>query len=71
MGDLSIFFYFFKEKIMFDTQLIKSNHRVLRRNKADTYGAPDYGATFLASKIGINPLPMSILSTLYFYDLYR
>ncbi len=56
---------------MFDTQLIKSNHRVLRRNKADTYGAPDYGATFLASKIGINPLPMSILSTLYFYDLYR
>jgi hypothetical protein len=56
---------------MFDSQSIKSKHRVLRRNKVDTYGATDYGATFLASKICITPFPMSIPSTLYFYDLYR
>jgi hypothetical protein len=30
----------FKEKIMFKSQLIKSNHRVLWKNKTDTYGAP-------------------------------
>ncbi len=46
MGDLSVIFLNWKEKIMFNSQSIKSNHRVLRRNKADTYGAPDYGATF-------------------------
>ncbi len=52
------FFYFFKEKIMFKSQLIKSNHRVLRKKEVDTYGAsvfaPDYIATVLAAKMCTN-----------------
>ncbi len=39
MGDWNVFFTF-KEKIMFKSHLIKSNHRVLGKNKVDTYGAP-------------------------------
>jgi hypothetical protein len=30
----------FKEKIMFKCNQIKSNHKVPRKNKVDTYGAP-------------------------------
>ena len=33
-------FTFFKDKIPFKSHLVKSNHRVLRKNKVDTYGAP-------------------------------
>ncbi len=43
---------------MFKSNLIKSNHRVLMKNKVDTYGAPvfapDYGATVLAAKMSTN-----------------
>jgi hypothetical protein len=38
--------------------LIKSNHRALRKNEVDTYGAPnfapDYSATVLAAKKSVN-----------------
>ncbi len=48
------FFYFLKEKLMFRSH-IKSNHRVLSKNKVDTYGPPvfaqDYSATILAAKM--------------------
>jgi hypothetical protein len=33
-------FLLFKEEIMFKSHWIKSNHRVPRTNKVDTYGAP-------------------------------
>jgi hypothetical protein len=40
---------------MFKRHQIKSNNRVLRKNKVDTYGAqvfaPDYSATVLAAKM--------------------
>jgi hypothetical protein len=43
---------------MFKSHLIKSNHRVLRKNEVDTYGAPvfapDYSTTVLATKICTN-----------------
>jgi hypothetical protein len=39
MGDLSIIVLLIKEKIMFKSHKIESNHRVLRKNKVDTYGA--------------------------------
>jgi len=49
VGDLSVIFYIFKEKIMFKNQYIKSNHRILRKNEVHTFGtpyiAPDYCAT--------------------------
>jgi len=55
MGDLSVIFYLFEEKIMFKNHLIKSNHRVLKKNEVYTYGspffAPDYSATGLAAKM--------------------
>jgi hypothetical protein len=35
MIDLSIIFLLFNEKIMFKSQLIKSNHRVLRKHRVD------------------------------------
>jgi hypothetical protein len=55
MSDLSLNFLLFKEKIVFKSHQIKSNHKVIRRNKVDTYGAaifaPDYSATVLAAQI--------------------
>jgi hypothetical protein len=43
---------------MFKSHLIKSDHRVLRKNEADTYGppvfAPDYSAAGLATKMWAN-----------------
>ncbi len=55
MSDLSANFNFLKEKNMFKSHHIKSDHRVLRKNLVDTYGAPvfapDYSATGLASKM--------------------
>jgi hypothetical protein len=43
MGDLSVNFYFFMEKIMFKSHLIKSNLRVPRKNKVDIFRAPEAG----------------------------
>jgi hypothetical protein len=40
MGDLSFKKLLCKKKNVFKSNLIKSNHRVLRKNKVDTYGAP-------------------------------
>ncbi len=40
MNDLSINCLLIKKKIIFKSHLIKSNHRVLRKNKVETYGAP-------------------------------
>ncbi len=40
MGDFSIFIFLFEKKITLKSHLIKSNHRFLRKNKVDTYGAP-------------------------------
>ncbi len=51
MGDLSVNFVFFREKIMFKSHKIKSNNRVLRKNNVDTY---DYRATVLGAKMCIN-----------------
>ncbi len=39
---------------MFKSEVIKSNHRFLGKNKVDTYGAADYSATDLAAKICTN-----------------
>jgi hypothetical protein len=48
-------FYFLKEKNMFKTHEVKSNHRIPRKNYVDTYGAPvfapEYSATGLAAKM--------------------
>ncbi len=45
----------FKAKIVFKSQLLKSNHRVQSKNSVDTYEtpvfAPDYRATVLVSKM--------------------
>jgi hypothetical protein len=44
---------------MFKSHLIKSNHRVQRKNEVDSNGAPffasDYRATVLAAKMCIKP----------------
>jgi hypothetical protein len=45
MGDLSDFLLF-KEKIMFKSHQIKSNHRVLCKNEVDTYEAPVFEPDF-------------------------
>jgi hypothetical protein len=37
--DLSVKILLLKEKIIFKSHLIKSDHRVLRKNKVYTYGA--------------------------------
>ncbi len=51
-------FYFLKEKNMFKSHYIKSDHKVLRKNSVDTYGAPvfapDDNATGLAAKMWTN-----------------
>jgi hypothetical protein len=58
--------YFLKEKIMFKSHQIKSNHRVLMKNEVDTHRAPafapDYIANVLAAKsvlsiYAVNQLP--------------
>jgi hypothetical protein len=54
MSDLSVFFYFLKEKIMFQNYLIKSDHRVLRKNYGAPVFAPDYSATGLVAKVWTN-----------------
>ncbi len=55
MSDLSVIFLLFKDKIMFKSQLIKSDYRVLREIYEDTYRtpvfAPDYSATVLTTKM--------------------
>jgi hypothetical protein len=43
---MSVFFYFLKEKIIFKSYLKKSDYRVLRNNRVDTYGAPDFAPHF-------------------------
>jgi hypothetical protein len=52
---------------------IRKNHRVLRKNKVDTYRAsvfsPDYRATVLQPKCVLTV--MSILSILDFYDDHK
>ncbi len=67
--DLSAFFYFLKDKIIFKSQQIKSNHRVLWKNEVDTCGAtvfaPDYSATILAAEMCTTP--DDILCKLDFY----
>ncbi len=58
MGDLSKKKIFLTEKTMFKSYQIKSNHRVLRKNEVDTYGAPvfvpDYSTTVLAANMCAN-----------------
>jgi hypothetical protein len=54
MSDLSlIFFLLFKDRILFKSNYMKSDHRNLRKNYEDTYGAPvfapDNRATVLAA----------------------
>jgi hypothetical protein len=39
---------------MFKSHQIKSDHRVLRKNKVDTLFAPDYSANVLAAKMCTN-----------------
>ena len=55
MSDLSVNFLLFKGKKLFKSYKIKSDHRVIRKNYVDTYGAPvfapDYSATGLAPKM--------------------
>ncbi len=41
---------------MLKNNVIKSNHRVIRKNKVDTYGAPKYSATVVADKMCTNAL---------------
>ncbi len=57
-GWFECIFYLFKEKITFKCHKIKSNHRVLRKNDVDTYGAPvfalDYSSAGLAPKMCTN-----------------
>ncbi len=69
MGDLSDLFYIFKEKIMFKSHLIQSNHKVPRKNEVYIYGvpvfAPGYSTTVLAARM----CTMSILCILlYFFE---
>ncbi len=40
IGDQSEIFILFKEKIIFESGLIKSNRIIQRKNRVDTYGAP-------------------------------
>ncbi len=58
LGDLCVIFLLLKEETRFKIYLIKSNHRVLRKNKVDIYGAsifvPDNCATVLAAKMFTN-----------------
>ncbi len=53
MCDLSVFFYFFKVKIVFKSHKIISDQRVLQKNSVDTHGTPffeaDYSTTGLAA----------------------
>ena len=66
MSDLSVFFLLFKDKIMFKSQLIKSDYRVLREIYEDAYRtpvfAPDYIATVLVAKLCTNSDEYSMLS---------
>ncbi len=49
MGDFSVSFYTFKEKIMLKNCQIKSNHRVLGKNYVDTYGPPVFAIDYSAA----------------------
>jgi hypothetical protein len=52
MGDWSVNFKLFEEKIMFKSHQIKSKHRVLSKKEDDSYGAPVFArATVLAAKM--------------------
>jgi hypothetical protein len=55
MGDLSVIFFIYKEKIKLKNHQIKSNHTVLRKNEVAIHGpqvlAPDNSSTGLAAKI--------------------
>ncbi len=61
--DLGVKFLLFKDKIMFKSHLIKSNHRVLWINKVFTYGAsvlaPD-STTVLAANMSTNVIHIKI-----------
>ncbi len=39
MGDLSVIYYFLKQKVIFKSYYIKSDYRVEGKNKVETYGA--------------------------------
>jgi hypothetical protein len=61
MGNLSVIFFSFlrgKLHLKLKSNLIKSNHKVLRKNDVDTFEAPvfapNYSATVLAAKMCTN-----------------
>jgi hypothetical protein len=55
MGDLSVIYYIFKEKIMFKNHLIKSNHSVLRKNEVVvTYEPPVFAPDYWFSSQNVN-----------------
>jgi hypothetical protein len=60
-GELSVKCVLFKEKIMFISQLIKSN---LSKHRVDTHGAPvfatDYSPTVIATEMCTNHYEHSI-----------
>ncbi len=60
----------FKEKIIFKSHSIKSNHRALRKNKVDTYRAPVLHViiVLLFKQPNCVLTPISILSIIDFYD---
>jgi hypothetical protein len=39
---------------MLKSHVIKSNNKVIRKNKVDTYGAPNYSPTVVADKMCTN-----------------
>jgi len=46
MSALRVIIYLFEEKIMLKSHLIKSNHRVLRKNEVYTYGPPVFACYY-------------------------
>jgi hypothetical protein len=49
---------------MLKSHLLKSNHRVLRKNKVDTYFLPDHSATVLRAKMSTSPNEHTLYITL-------
>jgi hypothetical protein len=64
MGELSVKCVLLKKKIMFKSQLIKSNHRVLSKHRVYTHGEPvfatDYSTTVIETEMCTNHFEHSI-----------
>jgi hypothetical protein len=70
MGDFSVKFLHFKEKIMFKSHKIKLNQIILKKNIVNTHGAPVFASSYSATILAPQMCTFSHEHSMYIRFLY-